>query len=60
MTDFPLTIRHLKLIVAGAVKDVYCVRQEMGNGFEGFDSAFGAAGKIYDDGVSAHGGDRAG
>ena len=58
MTDFPLTIRHLKLIVAGAVKDVYRVRQEMGNGFEGFDGAFGTAGKIYDDGVSANGSDR--
>ena len=30
--------------MAGAVEDVYGVGQEMGDGFERFDSAFGAAG----------------
>ena len=48
-----------ELIVAGAMEDVYGVRQEMGDGFKGFDGAFGTAGKIYDDGVSANGGNRA-
>ena len=48
-----------ELIVPGAVEDVDGVRQKMRNGFEGFDGTFGAAGKIYDDGVGAHGGDRA-
>jgi hypothetical protein len=49
-----------ELIVTGAVEDVDGVRQEMGNGFERFDCASRAAGKINDDGVGAYGGDRAG
>ena len=48
------------LIVSRAVENVDGVRQEMGNGFEGFDRAFGAAGKIYDDSVAAYRGDCAG
>jgi hypothetical protein len=56
--DRALTATHEELIVAGSVKDVYRVRQKMGDGFEGFDGAFGTAGKIYDDGVSANGSDR--
>ena len=46
--------------MTGAVEDVDGVRQKMSDRLEGFDGAFGAAGKIYDDGVSAHGGDCAG
>jgi hypothetical protein len=45
--------------VASPVKDVDGVRQQMSYGLERFNGAFGAAGKIYDDGVSAHGSDRA-
>ena len=48
-----------QLIVAGAVEDVDGVRQQMSYGLERFDGAFGATGKIYDDGASAHGSDRA-
>ena len=47
-------------VVAGAVEDVDGVGEEMGDGFEGFDGAFGAAGKIDDDGAGADGGDGAG
>ena len=55
-----LTASQEELIVTGAMEDMDGVRKEMGNGFEGLDGAFGAAGEIYDDGVSAHGSNRAG
>ena len=55
-----LTASQEELIVTGAVKHVDGVWQKMSDGFEGLDGAFGAAGKIYDDGVGAHGGNRAG
>ena len=58
--DAALIVGHGELIVASAVEDVDGVRQQMGNGLQGFDGAFGAAGKIYDDGAGAYGGDGAG
>jgi hypothetical protein len=45
--------------MTGAVENVDGVRQKMGDGFEGFYGTFGAAGKIYDDGVGPYGGDGA-
>ena len=60
MIDVALIARHGELIVASAVEDVDGVRQEMRDRFEGFDGAFGAAGKIYDDGAGAYSCDRAG
>ena len=48
------------LVVAGAVEDVDGVREQVGDGLEGLCGAFGAAGKIDDDGVAADGGDGAG
>jgi hypothetical protein len=50
---------ELALIVAGAVDYVDGVRQERGEGVEGFHGPFGAAGKIEDQGVMAHNGDAA-
>ena len=47
------------LIVLRAVEDVDCVWQQVGDGFEGFDGAFGAAGEIDDQRVVAGGGDAA-
>ena len=55
-----LTASQEELIVTGAMEDMDGVRKEMSNGFEGLDGAFGAAWKIHDDGVGAHGGNRAG
>jgi hypothetical protein len=46
--------------VAGAVEDVDSVGKELREGVEGFDGAFGAAGKIEDDGIVAGDGDAAG
>ena len=57
--DSASTAECEKLIVADAVEDVDGVGQEMGNGFEGFDGAFWAAGKIYDNGAGAYSSDRA-
>src|SRR5258707_3629885 len=38
-----------KLVVAGAVEDLDGVREELGQGVQRFDGAFGAAGKIEDE-----------
>ena len=48
------------LVVAGAVEDLDGVGEEVGDGFEGLDRAFGAAGEIDDEGFGADGGDGAG
>jgi hypothetical protein len=48
------------LVVAGAVEDLDRVGEQVGDRFEGFDGAFGAAGKIDDKGFVASGGDATG
>lgn len=47
------------LIVAGAVEDLDGVGEELGEGVERFNCAFGAAGKIEDEGKVADDGDAA-
>ena len=48
------------LVVAGAVEDLDGVGEELGQGVERFDGAFGAAGKIEDEGKVTDDGDAAG
>ena len=48
------------LIVAGAVEDLDGVGEELGEGVEGFNGAFGAAGKIENQGEVTDDGDSAG
>jgi hypothetical protein len=49
-----------RLIVRCTAQDFYGVGKKMGDGFEGFECAFGAAGKIDDEGLAADGGDSSG
>lgn len=51
---------ELDLVVFCAMEDVDCVGQQVGDGFEGFDGAFWAAGEIDDQGFATGGGDAAG